>query len=199
MGGVDMHDMQRQIYGTHQKTSNGGLLDMAIVNSFLVYREADNSLISLKGFWRPLDPNKSQEVFSPFQTKLRKICPSPSWMCWSNDVIIRLLRQFLGNLLFLDWALVFFSFCTNSFKSNSILSLLNWAFNIFSNCKLIHQEFQFFTSFFHSNGFPLTFIQTKIKAFFNKKYQNIATSYTNEQKLYFVLPFFGHQSEKLFQ
>ena len=47
------------------------------------------------------------------------------------------------------------------------------------------------------HGFPLPFIQTKIKAFFNKKYQNIRTNYTNEQKLYFVLPFFGHQSEML--
>ena len=57
----------------------------------------------------------------------------------------------------------------------------------------MYQEFQFLTSFFHSNDFP--FIQTKIKAFFNRKYYN--ELYHVSRKLYFVLPFFDNQSEKL--
>ena len=78
----------------------------------------------------------------------------------------------------------FFSCFTKSFKFNTISSLVNRGFNIIcSNYKLIHQELQLLTSFFHSNDFPLPFIEAKIKAYFNRKYQNITTYYTNEQKL----------------
>ena len=58
--------------------------------------------------------------------------------------------------------LSYFSFCTNKFKSNSILTLLNRAFNICSNYKLLHDEFQFLISFFKNNGFPVQFIESKI-------------------------------------
>ena len=60
MGGVDTHDMLRQIYGIHRKNIKWwhriffGLLDMAIVNSFLVYRETENALISQKEYRRHL-------------------------------------------------------------------------------------------------------------------------------------------------
>ena len=47
--------------------------------------------------------------------------------------------------------------------------------------------------FFLNNGFPVQFIESKINKFLHSKYCNI----TNNQKLYFSLPFFGHQSEKL--
>ena len=60
MGGVDTHDMLRQIYGIHRKNIKWwhriffGLLDMAIVNSFLVFREAADSKISQKEYRRHL-------------------------------------------------------------------------------------------------------------------------------------------------
>ena len=89
--------------------------------------------------------------------------------------------------------LSYFSFCTKKFKSNSILTLLNRAFNICSNYKLFHDEFQFLIFFFLNNGFPVQFIESKINKFLHSKYCYIP----NNQKLYFSLPFFGHQLEKL--
>ena len=37
----------------------------------------------------------------------------------------------------------YFSFCTKKFKFNSILTILNRVFNICSNYKFLHDEFQF--------------------------------------------------------
>ena len=54
-----------------------------------------------------------------------------------------------------------------------------------------------FISFFKNNGFPVQFIESKINKFLHSKYCNIPNNETNNQKLYFSLPFFGHQSEKL--
>ena len=93
--------------------------------------------------------------------------------------------------------LSYFSFFTNNFKYNSILTLLNRTFNKCSNYKLLHDEFQFLISFFKNNGFPVQFIESKINKFLHSKYCNITNNETNNQKLYFSLPFFGHQSEKL--
>ena len=62
-----------------------------------------------------------------------------------------------------------------------------------SNYKFLHEEFQFFISFFKNNGFPVQFIESKIYRFLRSKYCNIP----NNEKLYFSLLLFGHQSEKL--
>ena len=62
-----------------------------------------------------------------------------------------------------------------------------------SNYKFLHDEFQFFISFFKNNGFPVQFIESKIYRFLRSKYCNIP----NNEKLYFSLLLFGHQSEKL--
>ena len=64
-----------------------------------------------------------------------------------------------------------------------------------SNYKLLHDEFQFLISFLN-NGFPVQFIESKFNRFLHSKYCNISNNETNNQKLYFSLPFFGHQSEK---
>ncbi|XP_045134451.1 piggyBac transposable element-derived protein 3-like [Portunus trituberculatus] len=50
MGGVDKHDMLRQLYGTNRKSMKWwhrifwGLLDMCIVNAYVVYKESHGSL-----------------------------------------------------------------------------------------------------------------------------------------------------------
>ena len=50
MGEVDKHDMLRQLYGTNRKSVKWwhrlffGLLDMSIVNAFVVYKENHGSL-----------------------------------------------------------------------------------------------------------------------------------------------------------
>ncbi|XP_037783504.1 uncharacterized protein LOC119579664 [Penaeus monodon] len=50
MGGVDKHDMLRQLYGTNRKSMKWwhriffGLLDMSIVNAYDVYKETHPSL-----------------------------------------------------------------------------------------------------------------------------------------------------------
>lgn len=59
MGGVDKHDMLRQLYGTDRKNVKWwhriffGLLDMSIVNSFIVYSENNQeSSMTLFNFYR---------------------------------------------------------------------------------------------------------------------------------------------------
>ena len=100
-------------------------------------------------------------------------------------------------LTFSGLVISYFSFCSKKFKSNSILTLLNRAFNICSNYTLLLDEFQYLISFFKSNGFPVQFIESKINRILRSKYCNIPNNETNNQKLYFSQPFFGHQSEKL--
>ena len=60
MGGVDTHDMLRQIYGIHREIIKWwhmiffGMLDMATVNSFLIYRESTGSFLTQMEFRRDL-------------------------------------------------------------------------------------------------------------------------------------------------
>ena len=60
MGGVDLHDMLRQKNGIHRKNIKWwhriffALLDMSIVNAFLIFRESTGSLMCIKEFRRCL-------------------------------------------------------------------------------------------------------------------------------------------------
>ena len=60
MGGVDRHDQLRQLYGINRKNIKWwhriffGLLDMTIVNSFILYRDAGHSTIALLDYRREL-------------------------------------------------------------------------------------------------------------------------------------------------
>ena len=91
----------------------------------------------------------------------------------------------------------FFSFCTKQFKTNAVLTLINRAYKICSNYFLLHDEFQFLTTFFQNNGFPRQLFQSKIKSLLNKRFQNVTTNNPDKEQLYFSFPYFGHQSEKL--
>lgn len=96
----------------------------------------------------------------------------------------------------------YFSFCTNRFKNNGILTLLHRAYVVCSNFNLLHEEFQFLIAFFNTNGYPINFIQSKIKYFLDKIYvnnsiNNNSPSLDTLQPFYVSLPYFGHQSEKM--
>jgi len=94
----------------------------------------------------------------------------------------------------------FFSFCTFRFKINSLKTLLHRGYRISSNFINMHTEFEFLKNFFLDNGFPLGLIQSHINSFLNNVFQpKVPTidcnAYTSE--LFFKVPYFGHQSEKL--
>lgn len=99
---------------------------------------------------------------------------------------------------FTGLGLSFFSHCTFRFKVNGISTLLNRAYNLSSNLKLLHIEFEFLRNFFSSNGYPATLIDTQIRKFLDKKYSTQTDPTEKPEKvMYFSLPYFGHQSEKM--
>ena len=55
----------------------------------------------------------------------------------------------------------FFSCCSFRLKLNSVATILSRVHNVSSNYLLMHSEFDFLTSFFHSNGYPRILIQIK--------------------------------------
>ena len=81
MGGVDKHDMLRQIYGINRKSVKWWhrlffcLLVMAVVNAFIIYRESTGSPLSLLDFrcevGLGLLTNVTVEM--PFAVKRRKV------------------------------------------------------------------------------------------------------------------------------
>ena len=81
MGGVDKHDMLRQIYGIDRKSVKWwhrlffGLLDMAVVNAFIIYRESTGSSLSLLDFRREVGLGllTNVTVEMPFAAKRRKV------------------------------------------------------------------------------------------------------------------------------
>ena len=83
------------------------------------------------------------------------------------------------------------------FKSNSILILLHRAYNVCSSYSNFNNEFNFVTTFFKNNGFPLHLIQNKIKFFVEAKYNTPVNINDDEiRNFYFSMPYFGYRSEK---
>ena len=66
--------------------------------------------------------------------------------------------------------LSFFSFCCQKFKFNSVLTLINRAYNISSNHVSLHQEFEFVKRLFFFNGYPRSMIESVINNVLSKKY-----------------------------
>ena len=92
----------------------------------------------------------------------------------------------------------FFSFCEFRFKFNSIFTLLHRAYSIASSYQLFHDEVQYLISYFFNNGYPKHLILSCIKKFLCKKYDNSPDATTdNCAKLFFSLPYYGKQSQKL--
>jgi len=93
----------------------------------------------------------------------------------------------------------YFSFCSYRFKINAIKTLLYRGYRVSSNYFNMHKEFEFLKEFFYNNGFPLGLINFYIRNFLDKIFQsNVPPGPTNfTSELYFSLPYFGYQSEKL--
>ena len=94
--------------------------------------------------------------------------------------------------------LSFFSNCTFRFKANSIKTLLHRAFNICSSYLSFHDELLFLKNYFHDNGYPKTLIENIINKFLSAKYDPPSdVEVVTKPKLFFKLPFYGYQSEKM--
>ena len=67
---------------------------------------------------------------------------------------------FFVNLPFLVWDLFFFSFCSFRFKINSIKTQILRGLNVCSNYTHMQCEFNFLKTFFASNGFPVSLVNS---------------------------------------
>ena len=78
------------------------------------------------------------------------------------------------------------------------MTLLRRAYNVCSSYSNLNNEFNFVTTFFKNNGFPLHLIQNKIKNFLEAKYNTPVNINDDEiRNFYFSMPYFGSQSEKM--
>ena len=78
------------------------------------------------------------------------------------------------------------------------MTLLHRAYNVCSFYSNLNNEFNFVTTFFKNNGFPLHLIQNKIKKFLEAKYNTPVNINDDEiRNFYFSMPYFGSQSEKM--
>jgi hypothetical protein len=92
----------------------------------------------------------------------------------------------------------FFSYCPLQFKINAIQTLVHRTFNICSNFKNIHNEFNFLTDFFQKNGFPCILVHKQIRKFLNLVCNPLPKPFIVPKKvLYIKLPYFGSASEKM--
>ena len=92
----------------------------------------------------------------------------------------------------------FFSFIPNSFKLNSINTLINRAYNVSSSYFSLDKEFTFLKRFFKINGFPLSLIESKIRNFMSKIRSQKSSCFDVKKKvLYCSFVYFGSQSKKL--
>ncbi|XP_018013422.1 piggyBac transposable element-derived protein 4-like isoform X2 [Hyalella azteca] len=91
MGGVERHDQLRQLYGIKRKNIKWwhciffGLLDMAIVNSFILYRDAGHPTIDLLDYRRELGTG-----LLTFSTKPKTSCKRRRKSDFSTPASVRL-------------------------------------------------------------------------------------------------------------
>ena len=89
----------------------------------------------------------------------------------------------------------FFSYCCRIFKTNGIQTLLHRAYNICSSPASFREEVSFLRNFFYNNGFPRHLFNSQLEMFLSKQLDFKPTVATVPKKpIYFVLPYFGHQS-----
>ena len=92
----------------------------------------------------------------------------------------------------------FFSFVSRSLKFSSISSALFRAYRLSSTYSSLHFELEFIKRFFQGNGFPLRVINTFIRKFLDSRYTRIPKTFdVPKLQRYFVIPYFGVESEKL--
>ena len=92
----------------------------------------------------------------------------------------------------------FFSYIPMTIKRAIVKSAIFRSFRISSTYKLFDHEVKFLMSFFCTNGFPKKLIEFSVGNFLRKQFATrpIFASVQRLQK-YFVLPYFGEQSEKM--
>ena len=92
----------------------------------------------------------------------------------------------------------FFSFISKPFKFSAISSAIYRAYHISSSHMCLHEELEFIKNFFSENGFPVKIVSSFIRKFLNARYLKIPKTFdVPKLERYFVLPFFGPDSEKL--
>ena len=92
----------------------------------------------------------------------------------------------------------FFSYIPILFKINAVKTLLYRAFTVCNDYFTMHEEFNFIKRYFIDNGFPESLLDSIIKKFLNKVFNQEKRKSTVEKlKVYISLPYFGHQSDKM--
>jgi len=94
----------------------------------------------------------------------------------------------------------FFSFISKSLKFSAISSAIFRAYHVSSCYSSIHSELEFIKKFFRENGFPLKIVNSFIRKFLDSRFLKTPRTFdVPKLKKYFVLPYFGPDSEKLKQ
>ena len=83
---------------------------------------------------------------------------------------------------------------------NSIKTLLSRSYKVCSTYVSLHEEFDFLRQFFRSNGFATSLFDSTLNKFLEKKCNPTVSTVPSDNSnkvVYFSLPYFGAQSEKL--
>ena len=92
----------------------------------------------------------------------------------------------------------FFSFISRSFKFCAISSALFRAYRLSSTYSSLHSELEFMKKFFRDNGFPLRIVHSFIRKFLDFQYLRPPRTFdVPKLQRYFVIPYFGLESDKL--
>ena len=92
----------------------------------------------------------------------------------------------------------FFSFISKSLKFSAISSAIFRAYHVSSSYFSFHSELEFVRRFFKENGFPLKIVNSFIRRFLDRRFCRSPRTFDVPKLVkYFVLPYFGPQSEKL--
>ena len=78
--------------------------------------------------------------------------------------------------------------------------MLNRAYRICSNYNILHLEFSFLRTYFYNNGFSYKLIDSYINKFLRSKLEFGNSDIQigpKKEVVYFTIPYFGYQSEKL--
>jgi hypothetical protein len=93
----------------------------------------------------------------------------------------------------------FFSHTPSKFKINNICTLLYRAYHLSSSYLSFNTEIEFLRNFFSNNGYPSNIFETQCRKFLNKIFVKSTQILTAERKkMYISLPYYGHESEKLY-
>ena len=98
---------------------------------------------------------------------------------------------------FTGLGLNFFSFIPYIYKINSIMTLLQRAYNVSSNYTLFNAEIERLKDYFVSNKFPLHVFERTVSRFLDKLFSKaIPVSGVPKKRVYMKIPFYGPVSYK---